>query len=778
MTTDGVAAVDLRVPPDESSPDSHRVAFGVSPFLRQNLILGLGFAVLNGANWLYHSLLSRMLGPEGYGSLSALLGLVLVLTLPANAVQMGLSAYVAQMEARGQKVSHRSLLLYSMRWLPLVGVSSSILMALSSPFLGRMLQLPSPVPVIVIGTTLVSWSFLPVARGVLQGIRSFRALGASLAAEGGVKLGASILLVSAGFGLAGAVAGVSIGAFAALVVTQFHLRDHLRSGGREDRSRSDEVLHRLSPFAQALACYTILTQADVILAKILFSPTDAGVYAAASTAGKIILYLTAPLALVMVPQVARLNALGVETRGVLRWALSCAILVGGASVVIFFLYPEQIVHFLFGRQFSAAAPLVGPLGLSMLLYELALIGSYFRLARRQGSLLPLLGLTVVFPLAMLLSRHSVTQFTHAVVVLASAAVVTVFVPLVLAGLSRRQPSRRRKPILGITPRAPSLLPASSDGIHGLTCSVGVMAYNEERNISQLLEFLACEAAACEQIKEIVVVASGCTDGTISLVEKAAQKFPIIRLHQEPARNGKGAAINVFLKAAQSPICVLVNADTLPVPGAIATLVESFGRPGVGMVGGRPVPRSAVAGQDGFWLFAGRVLWELHHSINLCEVRPKLGEFVAFRRDAIHDGTLEKTPTDEALIEVHVSRAGYSLAYVPGAIVYLETPRSIGDFVKRRRGIYCGHLSIARQFGYVVPTMRTIRVARALLSRREFLWPARHLVLTLGTVCLEACARALGYLDFVKGRDHSIWEVAGTTKSSLDWAKAVGTSDEG
>jgi glycosyltransferase involved in cell wall biosynthesis len=664
-----------------------------------------------------------------------------------------------------------------MRWLPLVGVSSFILIALSSTHLGRMLQLPSPVPVIVAATTLVSWSFLPVTRGILQGIRSFRALGASLAAEGLVKLGAGILLVSAGFGLTGAVAGVSIGAFAALVITQFHLRE-LRRDDRENRSRSDEVLHGLSPFAQALACYTILTQADVILAKILFSPIDAGVYAAASTAGKIILYLTAPLVLVMVPQVARLNALGVETRGVLRWALSCAVLVGSASVVIFFLYPEQVIYFLFGRQFSAAAPLVGPLGLSMLWYELALIGSYFRLARKQGSLLPLLGLTVVFPLAMLLSRHSITQFTHAVVVLAFAAMFTVFVPLVLAGLSRRQPSGRRKPILGITPRAFSSLPTSSNGIHGLTCSVGIMAYNEERNISQLLEFLACEAAACEQIREIVVVASGCTDGTVSLVDKAAQKFPIIRLHEESARNGKGAAINVFLKAAQSPICVLVNADTLPVPGAIATLVESFGRPGVGMVGGRPVPRSAVAGQDGFWLFAGRVLWELHHSINLCEVSPKLGEFVAFRRDAIQDGTLEKTPTDEALIEVHVSRAGYSLAYVPGALVYLETPRSIGDFVKRRRSIYCGHLSIARQFGYIVPTMRTIRVARALLHRREFLWPARHLVLTLGTVCLEACARALGYLDFVRGRDHSIWEVAGTTKSSLDWAKAVGTSDEG
>jgi cellulose synthase/poly-beta-1,6-N-acetylglucosamine synthase-like glycosyltransferase len=106
---------------------------------------------------------------------------------------------------------------------------------------------------------------------------------------------------------------------------------------------------------------------------------------------------------------------------------------------------------------------------------------------------------------------------------------------------------------------------------------------------------------------------------------------------------------------------------------------------------------------------------------MSEASPKLCELVAFRRDAVPELRLEETPTDEVFLEARVSRSGYRLMYVPEAIVHLQTPQSLGDFVKRRRSIHCGHLTIAKDFGYIVPTMRAFRVASALLRRaRVFL----------------------------------------------------------
>ena len=47
----------------------------------------------------------------------------------------------------------------------------------------------------------------------------------------------------------------------------------------------------------------------------------------------------------------------------------------------------------------------------------------------------------------------------------------------------------------------------------LPCSIGIMAYNEEANIGHLLEAVVSQRTATVLPREIVVVASGCTDQT-------------------------------------------------------------------------------------------------------------------------------------------------------------------------------------------------------------------------------------------------------------------------
>jgi len=57
----------------------------------------------------------------------------------------------------------------------------------------------------------------------------------------------------------------------------------------------------------------------------------------------------------------------------------------------------------------------------------------------------------------------------------------------------------------------------------LRCSVGVTAYNEEANIGRLLDALLNQHLHDVEISEIIVVASGCTDNTIPIVESIAAR---------------------------------------------------------------------------------------------------------------------------------------------------------------------------------------------------------------------------------------------------------------
>ena len=294
-------------------------------------------------------------------------------------------------------------------------------------------------------------------------------------------------------------------------------------------------------------------------------------------------------------------------------------------------------------------------------------------------------------------------------------------------------------------------------------SIAVPTYNEERNIGHLLDSLRRQQTFLAQIVEIVVVASGCTDGTIDVVKDRQQKPGTpIRLITEPVRRGKVAALNTYFRTHKpkvEAICVC-SADLLVQADAIEKLVQPLHRHSeVGMSGARPVPTNGVGT---FLGEATRFLWNMHHRVAL--ESPKLGEMVLIR-----SGIVNRLPTesavDEASLEQLVSAAGYRLVYVQDAIVHNHGPETLSDFVRQRRRIAAGHYWLRHVSGYAVATMDLSRVVRLTLSELPVGKP-RLLVYALGTIGLEAVSRALGYYDFRTNNQHIVWKVSETTKAVM------------
>ncbi|MDR7539601.1 MAG: hypothetical protein QN152_08760 [Armatimonadota bacterium] len=409
---------------------------------REGMALAMGMAGMNGANWVYHMVMSRTLAPAGYGGLSALLGALFILTVPVTAIQMGVSASVARGgRSATTSSSHPGTISSSVAgaapfspdmlsgWLRaflLLGLAASALvMAFSSPLAG-LLRLGSPAPVMVLGTALVSWVPLPLVRGMLQGSRRFWTLGRSFLLEGMLRLGLGVLLVSLGLGLNGAVAAISLASLGALVVTLRSARVLSPSGSPSSAAvapsapavQSGEALRWLVPYLLAAAGMTVLTYADVVFVKTRFPPADAGIYAAASTGGKIILYATAPLAMVMLPEVVRRNARDGRSRGVLLRTALYAVGAGGTLLAVYALAPGTVMRVLFGGAYVAGAPLLPLVGLGMLATELALLGIYYHLgAGRTGILRWIVLQAAAFPVALVALARSV-QATAALVVVA------------------------------------------------------------------------------------------------------------------------------------------------------------------------------------------------------------------------------------------------------------------------------------------------------------------------------------------------------------------------
>lgn len=286
-------------------------------------------------------------------------------------------------------------------------------------------------------------------------------------------------------------------------------------------------------------------------------------------------------------------------------------------------------------------------------------------------------------------------------------------------------------------------------------TVGICAYNEERNIEGCILSVLNQDLSSAELSEIIVISSGSTDSTDGIVRRLMSENPLLKLIVQKKREGKNSAINEVIEAATGDIVVLVNADNCLAKGSLEHLLAPFSDPRVGMAGGRPMPtndRNTTIG------FAVHMLWDMHH--RLAMIHPKIGELVAFR----NNGT--KLPldmqSDEDILRMNLEEEGYVCVYVPEAVVYNHGPETLSDFLKQRKRVNIGERMMRKSFRYDIPTWNPDYLFNAYLGFiRETGHHPFRISLAIG---METCARAYATMHVAMDRgDISIWDLVDSTK---------------
>lgn len=288
----------------------------------------------------------------------------------------------------------------------------------------------------------------------------------------------------------------------------------------------------------------------------------------------------------------------------------------------------------------------------------------------------------------------------------------------------------------------------------LQVSIGICVYNEEKNITRLLESVISQKTIDSEIREIIVVSSGSTDRTNEIVNSFLKRNYKIKLFIQEKREGKASAVNLFFENARCGLVVIVNGDIILREDSIEKLVMPFYDQEVGMTGGHPVP---INDKDNLIGSTVHLLWNLHHKISLRN--PKLGELVALR-NIIRIPV--DTAVDEAWMEAIIRKKGLKLIYVPEAIVFNRGPETVSDFLKQRRRISAGHLQIKQKTGYAPSTMNYLEVLAMIL--KDLKLEPRTILYAAGAILLEFTGQLLGFYDYyIRRKNPYIWEIAGTTK---------------
>jgi O-antigen/teichoic acid export membrane protein len=353
------------------------------------LIASTGVSALN---MVHNVIMGRLLSPADYSQLTFIITLQLLIGLVPTTLQTVVARFAARYEAQDDTGLLRLLNRRSRRFSWQLGLVVGACILVLSPLLVNLFQLDGMgllLPIIIVTPFFVS---MGTDRGLVQGIGGYFWLSGAYLSEGIIRLVLSVLLgyalVEAGRSLDGAIWGVAQSMLATWFITWLAVR-HFATQSAPDtdsnrRHDQNEWVALGSMTALVLIGQALITNSDFLLVKNLFSPSDAGLYAAVSVLGRIVYFGALPLTVVLVPLIARRQALDQPTRPILLLIIGggiaiCSVLILGAAM-----FAGDILGLLYGDEYVGAASLLAPYALAASLYTLTGLVITYQIALGSG----------------------------------------------------------------------------------------------------------------------------------------------------------------------------------------------------------------------------------------------------------------------------------------------------------------------------------------------------------------------------------------------------------
>lgn len=392
--------------------------------LANSAVVAAGTLLGNGLSYGFSFVLSHKLGPTGYGQIGSLLSIYLVGSVPGTAIQMVAARRVARVGST-DPARIREVTGPLMRWSLLVGLATTLALALLSPLLSMALPALSTAQIAFTALTLLPNALIYCYLGIAQGSGRFTAFSGLFMLSTGAKFAVGVVL-----GAVKADPGVIMGAMAAswvVVAAICHVTLRDLTGPRE-LIRDDGHLGEMATASWGLGAVLVLSLLDGLLAAHYFRGDELGRYQAGALFTRAGYFGPQFIAVLAFPRLAV-----PETRArALRAALGAALIVGTVTVLASALLSTTLIKIAFGQAYlsgavhfdlSSAAWLFALSGAIQALVQLALLDA---IARRStvvgwavfGSIL------VEFLLIVTVAHRTPVQLiTTAVLVSATAALV-------------------------------------------------------------------------------------------------------------------------------------------------------------------------------------------------------------------------------------------------------------------------------------------------------------------------------------------------------------------
>lgn len=395
------------------------------------MVFAAGMALSIGG-FIFHMIASRRLGVEDYGTLYALISLMGIAGLPVAVFTPVVTKYSAEFSALHDDGHVRGLIGYIMRVFAIFGaiyvVGGLVFAAPLASFL-HIAAWEIPIVGVMVAVSILSGTM----RAIGQGVHAYGAYASSMAAEGFVKVVALALFSFAGLRVGGATGAFLCGLIAGGVLIALPLFNQYR-GVKPLPIALDwhRIFATIGGAAVLTLTMTCMGFADVLLVKHYFDAEEAGLYAAASLCGKILMYFVGFVPIVLIPQATHRHARGERTRKLLWGSVAFIVVVAFVGILAYRVAGSIPLHLLVGRAFDGALPLLPVYAAAMAALAMTqCLCSYGIATHRLLFVVPLLVTLIGTLAAIALSHPSLAAVVNELLAGNLVMVVAVAIPLAL-----------------------------------------------------------------------------------------------------------------------------------------------------------------------------------------------------------------------------------------------------------------------------------------------------------------------------------------------------------
>jgi O-antigen/teichoic acid export membrane protein len=408
-------------------------------FLKGGFLLTLSSFILNIFNYFFNFLAGRILGPTGFGEITALFSYVYIVSVPLSVISLIIIEKISSTQF--DKLSY-ALTLEDFFWqrirkwwfllLPLVAII---------PFIHRVTNLAEVTSLILIPYILISFmnSFYGSA---FQGLRLFFLILVMNLVGSVVKLAGPFAATLLPQKLDTVLMFIFISIIFPLILSIWVLRKKHKStpstqvtkGTIEKRLVTIIFSKQVIITTLSILAITLFNNIDIIFVKKFFDPETAGIYSSWSLFAKIILYIVAPISGVSYIFFASNQTKKKENLALLG-SLVILFLIGLASYLGYRYFGTFIITTFFGSKFSTVIPFLAQAGIYGSLYAgITFINNYFIAKKSMFGLILPIAIPFYF-LGLFLTNHNLQNIFSLNIIF--SAIVMAFYLLGWLALYRR-----------------------------------------------------------------------------------------------------------------------------------------------------------------------------------------------------------------------------------------------------------------------------------------------------------------------------------------------------